>query len=192
MKRSGFTLVQLIVAIIAGVSVLWALGQAVSQTGLMNKASSANTDAKRELTLAAQLIKRIGRAANTCTLTSPANVDTLECSGNFENLGNTTIRFSKTANGFECQKYVGNAWVSHIVFKAIDSFTACGDTRLAVPAAQCSSIQPYFVYPSAAAVRKDRFYRFLLKSGADDRIQSAFYVRNPGDIKPGTTYRVGW
>lgn len=164
---------------------------------------SLGLDEKGDLVNAAQMIKRIGRAATTCTRSGTVPLSTLQCTGTFFNNVIETYRFTIVNGILEYQRLNGGAWMTVNRYPSIVRLEVCADAELASNGATCAQnngLLPGFRTPAADPVRAGRFFRYRLlaskdpanASAATHQIQSAFFVRNPGDIGNLITYQVGW
>lgn len=191
-------MIELIVGCLLAGLVVYFVAAVIATKGATETGNSDKLDERSELATVSQLIKRIGRAATTCTTTgTPPTI--LDCTGNFQGGVTSTYRFAIVNGALEQQKQVSGSWVMQNRYSTIVNFEVCGKAQLLANGATCP-ILPGFLSIPADAIRDDRFFRFRVTAkkeisssdSANAVIQSAFYVRNPGDLGSSVSYQMGF
>lgn len=189
----GFSLLELVVVTGLLAALVFGVSQ-VSGTGaraLRRASDRAKLDTS--LTLAQNLVRRIGRVASACRVVVVLSVTSLECDVDFGNPPTgvlTKTRFIPSGNSLLYQHNISGRWVNRLTYSGVNGFVVCDSNSMV--AGTCP-ITPRGI-ANIANTGTNRFFRYQLSG--DDSAQNlrsvsyagAFYMRNPTPF-PNVVYQ---
>lgn len=200
MKKSGFSLLELLVVVTLGLVVVFVLSGVMTTAFRGSSAVTWKGDLETEITELAEHILKVGRFAQQCLKPQPS---TLECQVDFSAPPSGTtekVHFILNGTSVSYEKEVSGTWNLLLTYRDIAAFDICNDSDMTAGTcnleptgislrhtANLSAPPPASGVPPSIATAANHFFRFRIvgrsqsKNATDfqGKYQSAFFVRNP-------------
>ena len=166
-------------------------------SGVTKKAAAIQSryETHQDLAEAQRFIRRLGRVAKSCVITSVGTNQALDCDVDFASPPKgviTKTRFVQNGSSLLYQhQEAGSIWKTKATYRGIKSFSVCDAAK--ITAGSCAL--PGKSFEVFANTVSPRFFRFEIlaldakKGDKGERYHGAFYVRNPTPFGASIVYQ---
>lgn len=187
-KVLGFSILEVMVSLAILALVLAGGVQTYRVTLGSNNRLSESTSLRQVLYRAMEHILQVGRLSGTTDGTCIKGLNLLDCFIDFTvpRRGVTSqVRFLLAPEGLLYQQWDGTTFATKITYEGITGFIVCDDSDMSTNACPLEPKKMSQAYGASTVVNR-RFYRVQLTAAVLpekkhlSKLQSAFFVRNPG------------